>query len=471
MHEGRLEAVLWTAEDAAEATAGRLIGPDSWLATGISIDTRSLQPGDLFVALQDARDGHDFVADAFAKGAAAALVSRPDLIGQFEGPLLLVEEGLAGLCSLARGARARSAAKRVAVTGSVGKTSVKEALTAALARAGQTHAAVKSFNNHIGVPLTLARLPRGAEYGVFEIGMNHRGEILPLSELVAPQVAMVTTVAGVHLEALGSIENIAHEKSDIYAGLAPGGVALAPIDAPHSDILLARAAAHAERVVRFGRSEHADARLLAFEMDGEGSTAEAELFGRRLRYRIGAPGAPWALNGLLVIAATAVLTGFPEPAIEALAALEPAPGRGQAIEVAAEVGRFTIIDDAYNASPVSVAAAIETLAARAPGPGGRRIVALGDMLELGPESLALHAGLAAPIEQHGVDLVFAAGTQMAALWNSLASERLGAFAPDADSLIPHLVGSVRAGDIILIKGSNGSRMGRVVSALRALGAG
>jgi len=471
MHEGRLEAVLWTAEDAAEATGGRLIGADSWLATGLSIDTRSLEPGDLFVALQDARDGHDFVEDAFAKGAAAALVSRPDLIGRAEGRLLLVPDTLEGLRALARAARRRSGAKRAAITGSVGKTSVKEALAAALARSGATHAAVKSFNNHIGVPLTLARMPPGAAFGVFEIGMNHRGEILPLSELVAPQLAMVTTAAGVHLEALGTIENIAREKGDIYGGLEQGGAALVPLDAPHADILLASASRRAGRVIRFGRGEGADARLLSFEMDADGSTAEAELHGRRLRYRIGAPGAPWALNGLLVIAATEALTGSPEPALEALAALQPAPGRGQALDVDAPQGRFTLIDDAYNASPVSVAAAIETLAARTPGPHGRRVVALGDMLELGPEEAALHAGLAEPILRHGVERVYAAGPRMAALWDSLPMERRGAYAPDADSLIPYLVAELRAGDIILIKGSNGSRMGRVVAALRALGAG
>ena len=469
MHEGLLRAALWTAEDAAEATGGRLIGADSWLATGLSIDTRSLQPGDLFIALQDSRDGHDFVGAAFAKGAAAALVSRGDLMGAAPGPLLFVEDTLEALRALARAARARSRARRAAITGSVGKTSVKEALAAALRLAGATHAAAKSFNNHIGVPLTLAQLPRDAAFGVFEIGMNHRGEIAPLSGLVAPDLAMITTVAGVHLEALGSIETIALEKSDLYAGLA-GGTALVPIDAPHADILLAAAKNHAGRVVRFGRGEGAEARLLSFAMDGEGSSAEAELFGRRLSYRIGAPGAPWAGNGLLVIAAAAELTGSPEPALEILAKLEPAAGRGAARRIEAALGAFTLVDDAYNASPVSMAAALETLAARQPGPGGRRIAALGDMLELGPEEFALHAGLAEPIARAGVDLVFAAGPRMQSLWAALPSERQGAYAADADSLIPHVVGSLRAGDIILIKGSNGSRMSRLVGALEALAA-
>lgn len=471
MHEGRMGAVLWTAEDAAEATGGRLIGADSWLATGLSTDTRTLQPGDLFIALQDVRDGHDFLADAFAKGAGAAVISRPDLVGRAEGRLLLVNDTLEGLRDLARAARRRGPAKRVAVTGSVGKTSVKEALAAALSLSGPTHAAVKSFNNHIGVPLTLARMPATSASAVFEIGMNHRGEILPLAELVSPHVAMITTVAGVHLEALGTLENIAREKADIYGGLEPGGVAVVPADAPYADLLLAEATRSASQVVRFGRSEGLEARLLSFAMDERGSTAEAEVFGARLRYRVGAPGAPWALNGLLIIAATVVLTGSPDFAIAALEALRPAPGRGLALEVHASFGSFTVVDDAYNASPVSVEAAIDTLAARVPGPGGRRIVALGDMLELGDGELALHAALAGPIAKRGVDLVFVAGPRMAALWEMLAPEQKGAYASDADSLIPHLVGSLRAGDIILIKGSNGSRMGRVVEALRGLGAG
>lgn len=464
MHEGLLNAVLWTAEDAAEASGGRLIGSDSWLATGISIDTRSLQPGDLFVALQDARDGHDFVADAFAAGAAAALVSRT--LDQPGGPLLLVGDTLEALRALARLARDRCGAGRVAITGSVGKTSTKEALAAALARVGPTHAAVKSFNNHLGVPLTLARMPPQSAFGVFEIGMNHRHEILPLARLVQPHVAIVTTVAGVHLEALGSLENIAREKGDIFGGLAAGGIALVPADAPHAALLL-EAARDAGRIIRFGRAEGADVRLLHFAMDAHGSTAEIDLFGKRLRCRIGAPGAPWAVNALPVIAAVEALAGSPDAALAALEALQPAPGRGAAESIAAPGGAFTLVDDAYNASPVSVAAAIETLAARHPGPGGRRIAALGDMLELGPQELALHAGLAGPIAAHGVDLVFCAGHRMQALWESLGPERRGGYAPDADSLIDLVLAAIRPGDVVLVKGSNGSRMGRVVEALRA----
>lgn len=464
MHDGRLSQALWTAEAAADAAHGRLLGPDSWIATGLSIDTRSLLPGDMFVALQDTRDGHDFVKDAFARGASAALVSRaPE--GASTGPLVLVDETLQSLRGLAIAARQRCPAKRVAITGSVGKTSVKEALSAALAHAGPTHCAVKSFNNHVGVPLTLARMPAASAFGVFEVGMNHRGEIAPLAALVAPDLAIITTIAAVHLEALGTLENIAVEKADLFGGLTANGVALLPAEAAHADILIAAAQKGGAQVIRFGRAAGLEARLLSFEAGAEGSIAEAEIFGLRVRYAIGAPGGPWALNGLAVMTASVLLTGSAEPAIQALAALTPAPGRGQAHAIMGPKGTFTLVDDSYNASPVSMAAALETLKLRPLAPGGRRIVALGDMLELGAQERAHHAALAPLLVQAEVDRVFAAGPLMAALWEKLPPAQRGIYASVADSLIPHIVDDLRDGDMILIKGSNGSRMHQVAAAL------
>jgi UDP-N-acetylmuramoyl-tripeptide--D-alanyl-D-alanine ligase len=462
MSEGRISQALWTAEDAAEATGGRLIGADSWIATGVSIDTRTLTPGDLFVALKDMRDGHDFAPQAFARGAAAALVSRMDA---GEGPRLLVGDVLEGLRALARAARDRCAARRVAVTGSVGKTSVKEALALCLGACGPTHAAAKSLNNHFGVPLTLALMAPQTRYGVFEIGMNHAGEIRPLADLVQPHAAVITTIAPVHIEHMGSLEAIAEEKADIYDALAPGGVALVPADAPCADILLRRAARAGRETIRFGRAPGCEARLLAYEEDGEGARASAEILGRRIEYRVGAPGGPWASNALASLAAAAALGADLERAAAALAHLRPPPGRGEAKRVAGAHGAFTLVDDSYNASPVSVAAALETLAKR---PGARRIAALGDMLELGPDEAAYHAGLAAPIEAARVDLVFLAGPRMRALWDALPPSRRGGYAETSDALAPLIEKAVRDGDVILVKGSHGSKMERVVEALTQL---
>lgn len=465
MNEGLVTRALWNAEDAAAATQGRLVGPDSWIATGLSIDTRTLEKGDLFVALSDARDGHDFAPQAFEKGAAAALVSNPECA---DGPLLVVGDVLEGLRKLAEAARTRSPARRVAITGSVGKTSVKEAVAACLKPSGLTHHAEKSFNNHIGVPLTLARMPAETAFGVFEIGMNHRGEIAPLAEIVRPHIAIVTTIAPVHLEALGDLETIAEEKGDLYGGLTRDGVALVPADAPCADRLFERAKQHAAAVVRFGASPGCDARLISLVAEAEGSTAEADILGKPVKFRIGAPGAHWGLNAVAALASAALAGADFEAALAAIAALRAAPGRGAAQRVRAAFGEFTLVDDAYNASTASIAAALDTLAMRAPGPGGRRIAALGDMLELGPQSAELHASLAAPIDKSGVDLVFCAGPLMQNLWDQLPASRRGGYAESADSLLPLIAGALQAGDVVLVKGSNGSKMSRVVSGLAAL---
>jgi UDP-N-acetylmuramoyl-tripeptide--D-alanyl-D-alanine ligase len=445
-----LEA-LWLAEDAAEATGGRLIGADSWIATGVSIDTRTLEPGDLFVALTDVRDGHDFVKDAFAKGACAALVSDEAKAG-VHGPLLLVEDVLSALVHLGAAARERSAARRLAVTGSVGKTSTKELLAACLAAQAPTHRSLKSYNNHWGVPLTMARMPQSSRYSVFEIGMNHRGEIEPLAKLVAPHVALITAIAPAHIEALGSLEEIAEEKADIYAGLVSDGVAVVPFEAPMAHILLGRAEERARTVIRFGRDAACEARLLKFDMHDDHAIAEADILGRQIRYRIGAPGAHWALNSVAALAAADVAGADVHAAAHALADFSAPAGRGQVSLIKA---------------PASMEAAFKTLAARVPGPGGRRIAALGDMLELGANEQAFHAGLAPHLEG-AADLVYCAGPRMRALWDALPESQRGAYAESAAALIPILRESLKGGDVLLVKGSNGSRMFTLVESLKTL---
>jgi UDP-N-acetylmuramoyl-tripeptide--D-alanyl-D-alanine ligase len=458
---------LWTAEEAARATGGRLVHGDGWSAGGVSIDTRTLEPGDLFVALKDVRDGHDFLAQAFVSGACAALISDARKADGL-GPALVVGDVLDGLRKLGEAARDRCAAKRVAVTGSVGKTSTKEALAVCLSASGATHRSVKSYNNHWGVPLTLSRMPRESQFAVFELGMNHRGEILPLTQLVKPHAALVTTIAPAHVENLGSLEAVADEKGDIYAGLEPGGAAIIPADAPHASRLIAAAERNGANLVRFGRGAECEARLLKFDMDENGSNAEAEILGRVIRYRVGVEGAHWALNSVAALAAADVVGADLDAAAHALEHLRAFDGRGVAQRIDARFGAFMLVDDAYNANPASMAAAFSTLAARKPGAGGRRIVALGDMLELGADERAYHAGLAQPLEQAGVDLVFAAGPRMSALMEALPASRRGGYAESADALSPIIANALRSGDVVLVKGSNGSKMSRVVAALAAL---
>lgn len=459
---------LWLAEDAAAATGGQLLGSDTWIASGVSIDTRTIEKGDLFVALKDVRDGHDFIGMAMEAGACAALISDA---GKAVGPALVVGDVVEALRAMGAAARDRSNAKRIAVTGSVGKTSTKEALAHCLSACGPTHRSVKSYNNHWGVPLTLSRMPPESVYGVFEIGMNHRGEILPLTTLVKPHVAIVTTIAPAHVENLGSIEAVADEKGDVYAGLEPGGAALVPNEAPCAMRLIDAAERNGANVIRFGREAGCEARLLKFEMVEGGSVAEADILGRGIRYRIGVEGAHWALNSVAALAAADLAGADLHAAAHALAEMRAIDGRGVAKTIAAPFGGFTLVDDAYNANPASMAAAFATLGARQPKGSGRRIAALGDMLELGPDERAFHAGLSGPLEEAGVDLVFAAGPRMAALMEALPPRLRGGYAESADALIPAVVETVRAGDVVLVKGSNGSRMMRVVEALARLQGG
>lgn len=457
-------APLWTDAEAAAATGGRATAP--FAATGISIDTRSLRPGDLFVALSAARDGHDFVADAFARGAAAALVSR--IPEGASGPCLVVPDVLPALRALGAAGRARTTARVVAVTGSAGKTSTKEMLREMLAEFGTVHAAEASFNNHWGVPVTLARLPRDAGFAVVEIGMNHPGEIAPLARLARPHVALITTIAPAHLAAFGTLEGIAREKADIFLGLEPDGIAIWNADLDTSPIL---AAAAGPGGLSFGRQGDC-ARFVALRPTDTALVVEAEVDGEHLFLRLADAGAHFAANALGCLAVARALGLDLALAAQGLSRWRPPAGRGMREEVLldpADDARFTLIDDAFNANPASMEAALDVLAASRPGPGGRRIAILGDMLELGPDEIAMHRAIARHPAIATLACVHCVGPRMAALWEELPEHRRGKRVERAEDLGARAHALVRPGDVVLVKGSKGSLVSRVVDALRNLG--
>ena len=459
--------VLWTPLALVAPLGTRVSGAlPARGVTGISIDTRTLAEGDLFVALKgDNSDGHDYVRKAFEAGAAAAVIDEAHaqaLAGA--GPLYVAKDTLIALEGLGRAARSRSKARIVAVTGSVGKTTTKELLRCALASAGETHASAASYNNHWGVPLTLARMPESARFGVFEIGMNHAGEITPLVAMAQPHIAIITRIAPVHLEHFASVEAIADAKAEIFSGLQRGGVAiLNRDDAQFERLRDAAGAAGVRFVLSFGESAEADATVLSCDVEGETTRVQARVLGQDLTYTIGAPGRHIAMNSLAVLMASRAAGLDLQAAARALAGFRPPAGRGQRETLQAADGPFTIIDESYNANPASMRAALDLLGA---ADGKRRIAVLGDMLELGPQARALHADLAGDIERNHVDLVYTAGPLMQALSEAIAAERRGAHAANAAALEPVVLGALGAGDVVMIKGSNGSRMGPLVAAMR-----
>ncbi len=467
-------APLWTDAEAVAATGGRASAP--FAAHGVSIDTRTLAKGDLFAAIEGvSQDGHQYVSAAFKAGAAAALV-QAGRVAKPEGPVLEVPDTLEALRALGRAARARSKARIAAVTGSVGKTGTKEALRTVLAAQAATHASEGSLNNHWGAPLSLARMARDAAYGVFELGMNHPGEIAPLTRLVRPHVALITWIAPAHTAFFKSVAEIADAKAEIFTGMS-GGTAVLPRDSEYFDRLAAAAKrAGIARIVAFGAHKAAEARLLDSDLGPTQSTVTAEILGTRLRYAIGSPGKHWVANSLAVLATAQALGADLARAAAALAQVQPPKGRGQRHRVAlanATVRNgppgFTLIDESYNASPEAVRAALATLALTSPEPGGRRIAVLGDMRELGDDADAIHAALAPAFAAAKVDLVFTCGTHTAALAAALPEALRGAHAADSAALQPLVVAAVRAGDVVVVKGSLGSKMAPIVQALLALG--
>jgi UDP-N-acetylmuramoyl-tripeptide--D-alanyl-D-alanine ligase len=462
-----MTAPLWTSQAIAAATAAICTGPLPQAITGISIDSRTVQAGEAFFAIKgDSHDGHDFVAAALRQGAALAVVAKDRGDGYGDAPLMAVADVLEALRQVARAARLRSAAKVIAATGSVGKTSTKEALALALASSGETHASTASFNNHWGVPLSLARMAATARYGVFEIGMNHAGEITPLTAMVRPHVAIITAIAPVHLEHFPSLEAIADAKAEIFSGLTIGGAAVICRDTPH----FARLQRHADdagvtTIVSFGEHADATARLIKCALHADCSTVEADILGERVTYKIGAPGRHLVINSLAVLAATRLVGADLACAAIALAQQTPAAGRGTRISLELPKGRALLIDESYNANPTSMRAALALLGQAELGPDGRRIAVIGDMLELGPTGEELHRDLVDAVRHNGIDLVYCAGPLMAALWEALPVSRRGGYAKSAAELEPQVAAALRPGDAVMVKASNGSRMGPLVKAL------
>lgn len=456
-----MTAPLWTSIDAAAATGRTAIA--EWAATGISIDTRTLETGDLFVALAGPNfDGHDFVDTAFAAGAASALVSREASLNGRPG--LVSTDTLDAMEKLATAARDRSRAKIAAITGSVGKTGTKEALAHVLSAQGETGYSKSSLNNHWGVPLSVARLPASARFGVFEIGMNHPGEITPLVGLVRPHVAVITAIASAHREFFDSVEDIARAKGEIFSSL-DGGTAIINRDTEFFPLLADMAQdAGANDIVSFGRHAEADMRLIECLSDATGNAIDARWRGDAISYRVDQPGVHWAYNSLAVLATADALGADMKKAAADLATLPALPGRGAVHVIPWGDGTIRLIDDSYNANPESMSAALKTLGHMQPD-GGRRVAIIGDMLELGDTSRTAHAGLKDHIEKNEIDAVFMAGPEMSALADVLDADRIGATADSAAALLPAVLSGLRAGDVVTVKASNGTGLGRIVAAL------
>ncbi len=458
---------LWTSHDLAKATGG--VAQGNWHIDGLDLDSRAVTTGDMFVALKVERDGHGFVRNALAVGARAALVSDPNC-ADAGAPLLIVPDTMVALENIGAAARRRNVlVTRVAITGSVGKTTVKEMTAAALAATAKTHRSVKSYNNHWGVPLTLARMPVDARFGVFEIGMNHGGEIARLSPQVRPHVAAITMVAPVHIEHFVDEAGIADAKAEIFLGLDAGGTALIPGDSPHAARLTARARDRdGVKILTFGTSNTADAKILSVVERVGGRIAMADILGNQISWRIAEPGAHWVHNGLCALTLAVLAGGDLKAAADALSNFGAIDGRGVTKAIRLPTGGFlTLVDEAYNANPASMAGAISTLSGRA---GLRRIAVLGDMLELGANENAYHSAIATDLATAATDLVFCAGPRMKHLWDALPASLRGAYAPSAAELAPLVIAAVQAGDVLMVKGSNGSKMAEIVRAFSALDA-
>ncbi len=467
---------LWTSADAVTATGGRSTA--KWKASGVSIDTRTIQPGDLFVALKDIRDGHDFVATALAKGAAAALVSHIPDDAAPDAPLLIVDDVLQALEKLGAFARARTRAKVVGVTGSVGKTSTKEMLRRILSGQGRTHAAEASYNNHWGVPLTLARMPQDTDFAVIEIGMNHPGEIAPLARLADLDVALITIVATAHLEAFSDLAGIAREKAAIFDGLRPHGTAIFPGDQSITPILQEAAQKAGVKAITFGTNATADYHLAQVKLCDTATIVQATRQGTPALFKVLSPGRHFAANGLGALAVADALNLDPMIAASDLGQWKPPAGRGTREHIQLDIVEetsFDLIDDAFNANPTSLAAALDVLIAATPQDGigrvgkGRRIAILGDMLELGPTEIALHEAVAQHPDLNKIDLIHCVGPRMKSLYDKLPRAQRGEWVSDASDLAARPRSLIDAGDILLVKGSKGIKVSLIVDALRKLG--
>ena len=458
---------LWTVDEVVSTTGGQLEGNVKHPLNGVAIDSRAINTGDIFVAIKGERtDGHEYAANALKAGAGVAIVSRPDSAMRDAGPVLVVDDALAALEALGRAARSRSAAHVIAVTGSVGKTTTKDALAVALGSCGETHASVSSFNNQWGVPLTLARFSRTAEFGVFEVGMNHAGEIETLIDMVRPHTAIITAIAESHLGHFTSLTDIARAKAEIFTGVVAGGVAVINHDTEFFNLLRDAAGEQGITDIRsFGEKAGSDIALKRATLHDACSCVTADVRGQEVIYKLGAAGKHVVMNSLAVLAACEAAGADLAKCALALADITPPSGRGVRHKLSIDGLHLSVIDESYNANPASMRAALDMLGASHPEGRGRRIAVLGDMLELGVHSDRLHADLAGPIQSAQVDQVFACGPAMKTLWQKVPAAVRGAYAPSSAELIAPLLESIQSDDVIMIKGSLGSRMAPVVEAI------
>jgi len=461
---------LWTSAEAAAATNGT--ASSDFAITGVSIDTRTIKKGELFVALKGENfDGHNFATNAIAAGASAALVNRA--AGVDAKPSLAVDDTQKALEALGAASRARTNAVVIGVTGSAGKTGTKELLSIMLSALGDTHASKKSFNNHWGVPLSLSNLARDAKYAVFEMGMNHAGEMTALSAQVKPHIALITTIEPAHIEHFKTVEAIADAKAEIFTGMEPSGIAILNIDNPHFARLKAAAEkAGLRKIYGFGEDEDAQSRLVDCTLHADSSRVTADILGERVKYKLNIPGKHIVMNSLGALTVVKAAGGNLQKAVEALRNSEPTEGRGNRHSITLQEGQppLLIIDESYNANPASMLAAFKVFEMVTPVEGGRRIAVLGDMLELGKDGPRLHAGLANPLLLAKTDLLFCCGPQMDALFQALPPDWRGAHANDSRDLAKALLEAVKPGDVVLVKGSAGSKMGYIVHALQTAAA-
>jgi UDP-N-acetylmuramoyl-tripeptide--D-alanyl-D-alanine ligase len=463
--------IIWTGAEAAKATNGILSADFS--ATGVSIDTRTLKKGEIYLALKgDKLDGHAYVAAAFRAGASAAVVSKDFKPEDPSWPLIFVDDTMQGLEGLARAARQRCRGKIIGVAGSVGKTGTKELLAVAFSALGKTHYSKKSFNNHWGVPLSLANLPADADYGVFEIGMNHPGEIVNLTDQVRPHVAIITTIDREHIEFFpNGLDGVADANAEIFLGMDATGAVVLNIDNAYFTRL--KAAAEKQgigHIISFGEDDDADARLEDCTLHSDSSKASADIMGEKAKFKISIPGKHIVMNALGALAVVKAAGGDVQKAIEALKNAEPVSGRGNRHYVTLIEGQppVTIIDDSYNANPASMLAAFEVFEMTHPQAGGRRIAVLGDMLELGKDGPRLHTELANPLLKAKTELLYCCGPLMEALYQALPEPWQGGHTKDSKELAEKLAAEVKPGDVLLIKGSAGSKMAYIIEALKSL---
>ncbi len=457
-----MSQTLWNATDIARAVSGTIQGNENWSVQGICIDSREVKANDLFIALNVARDGHDFVPDALAKGAAGSLVARTDM----PGPNIVVKDTQSALENLARAARKRCTATRIAITGSVGKTSLKETLSTLFQTQGRTHTSVKSFNNQWGVPLSLARMAQNSQFGIFEVGTSGPGEIAPLGALIKPRVGIITHIGEAHLAGFGSLQEIAREKASLWANLDHGGIAIFPGDGNAADLLYAQAGYFGvKRTLRFGTSAHCDVQIMDWQSGQEGAHGQFCVLGQTISVHTPVIGMHWA-QILAAGMAAAIACEFDIHEIaDAMRNIHIPAGRGNMVPLALPSGQAILIDDSYNANPASMKASLDTLARFK---AKRKLAVLGQMLELGENSAKLHSELAWPIEQAKLANVYCIGEQMQALYQKLPAQRRGAQSTSIDGMAEHIYANLQDGDVLLIKGSNGSGVHQIASKVRKL---